>query len=74
MRNNSKREEKLYATLLVFEEMEICLLLCRFFFSFFLDVGTKLAREVTRSKGVQGTEEFMVTFCNQKFVSGEFNV
>lgn len=44
------------------------------FFSFFLDVGTKLAREVTRSKGVQGTEEFMVTFCNQKFVSGEFNV
>ena len=44
-------------------------------FSFFLgDVGTKLTRGVTCSKGVQGTEEFMVTFCNQKFVSGEFNV
>ena len=44
-------------------------------FSFFLgDVGTKLTREVTCSKGVQGTEEFLVTFCNQKFVSEEFNV
>ena len=37
-------------------------------------MGTKLTREVTRSKGVQGTEEFLVTFCNQKFVSEEFSV
>lgn len=45
-----------------------------FSFFFFLDVGTKLTREVTCSKGVQGTEEFLVTFCNQKFVSEEFSV
>ena len=35
-------------------------------------MGTKLTREV--KYGVQGTEEFLVTFCNQKFVSEEFSV
>ena len=37
-------------------------------------MGTKLEREVTCSKGVQGTEEFLVKFSNQKFVSEEFSV